>query len=459
MAGFLAVALYLAAGLGLTELVPTLARLRWGLRLAYAYLLGVAWVAGLLYGLSHFAGVALHRPAMLAVASVPILLGGAAFLRRRPSPRARRRKSRRTWLEWIALGLGATMSLAVFADAVANPLRDWDGRMTWVTSARYVRAEATVDARVFREKGWYLTHEWYPLLLPVAQVVSVELVAADLDRHVFRPFYAAFFPVYLVLIHRAGRRFGGRAGAALAAASAAILPFVVYFPGGGAVSAYSDIPLACFYGAALLLLAGSRLRLGHGLAAGLLLAACTLTKNEGLALALWLLVVAAAVRPRAFRRRWKPMAAAAALVAPAAVLLFSWRAGIPGRYASYERLISWDNLWPGLVERIPLLLSRVSREMVSRKDWGLFGWVAPILVAAGWRGLRKRSALLMALAAAGPLGIAWVGYTVSFNPGLLVHTSWNRFILQAFVPLLALLAMAAEDVVRQRAEGRVGGNR
>lgn len=459
MAGFLAVALFLAAGLGLTELVPALARLRWGPRLAYAYLLGIAWVAGLLYGLSHFAGVPLRRPAVLVVAAVPVVLGGLACFLRRPRRRARRRP-RWTRLEWLALGLGATMSLAVFAEAVTNPLRDWDGRMTWATSARYIRAEATVEARVFREPGWYMTHEWYPLLLPVAQVVSIELVEADKDRHVFRPLYAAFFPVLLVLIHRAGRRFAGRAGGALTATAAAVLPFVVYFPGGGAVSGYSDIPLACFYGAALLLLAGSRPRLGHGLAAGLLLAACTLTKNEGLPLALWLLVVAGAIRPRAFRRRWRALAAAAAVVAPAAVLLVSWRAGIPGRFASYEQLISWANLWPGVVERVPFLLARVSQEMAAREDWGFLWWAALLVLAAGWRGVRRRSALLMALAAAGPLGFAWLGYTVSHDPGYLIQTSWNRFLLQAFVPLLALLAMAAEDIVqRTRRPGRGGSGR
>jgi hypothetical protein len=87
--------------------------------------------------------------------------------------------------------------------------------------------------------------------------------------------------------------------------------------------------------------------------------------------------------------------------------------------------------------------------MAAQKHWGLLWWSAPAVVAAGWRGLRRRSALLMAVTAAGPLGIAWLGYTVSLDPGILVLQTWNRFVIQAIVPLLTLLAMAAEDVVRR----------
>ncbi len=96
-----------------------------GRRLAYAWLLGVAWTAGLLYALSHFLAVPLRPPAILAVAALPVVAGTMSRLRRRPSaPRPRRRF--RLW-EWLLVAVGAMVSLAVLGEALSNPVLDWDG--------------------------------------------------------------------------------------------------------------------------------------------------------------------------------------------------------------------------------------------------------------------------------------------------------------------------------------------
>src|SRR5262249_35926317 len=140
---------------------------------------------------------------------------------------------------------------------------------------------------------------------------------------------------------------------------AALVPlFSVYE--GGATTTYSDLPLACFYGAALVLLLSRRARPGDGLAAGALLAAAVLTKNEGAPLAALAFVLGAlapglgrpaAGRPprppprppsrppsrpptaprSAPRRRLRRLAMAAAPALLAVALLVSWRAGIPNR--------------------------------------------------------------------------------------------------------------------------------
>jgi len=80
------VALFLAAGLGLAELVPAVRTLPWPRRLAWAYLLGIAGLAGALYALSHFLDVPLRRPAILATAAALILVGAVARVVRRGRP-------------------------------------------------------------------------------------------------------------------------------------------------------------------------------------------------------------------------------------------------------------------------------------------------------------------------------------------------------------------------------------
>ncbi len=446
LAGLAGVALFAAPGAGLAELLPAVRAFGTGRRLAYGYLLGAAWMAGLLYALSHFLAVPLRAPAILTVAAVPALAGAISRLRRRPSGPPKRQRLR-PW-DWAVVAVCAVISLAVLCEALTNPVLDWDGWMTWGAQARYMRHEGTVDPAVLTQRGWYVSHPWYPLLLPVAQVAILETTHADWDDPAFRPFYAAFFPVWLLVIHGGARALAGRAAAGWTTLAAALLPIPAFEVAGGAVSAYSDLPLACLYGGGLALLLAPRLRPSAALAAGLLLAAAALAKAEGAALALAALAVAGIYSSRRWRQSWRPLALAALPVFLAFVLLFSWRAGIPERFESYEKIVSWSLLWPGILTRAPRIAAAVRSQMDSFDGWGLFWWVAPLVPIAGWRGLRRRAALPLLLAAAAPLSVGWISYTISLTPEFIVRTSWNRFLMQASVPGLLLLALALRDVLR-----------
>jgi hypothetical protein len=366
-----AVALFAVPGYGVTELLPPLRRLPPVRRAAYGYLLGVAVVGGTLYAASHFGGIPLRAPAVWTAAALPALAGIlAAALRQARRRRAhlvsppvppvesfacpegtgrrrassappegaggghaggrhaeRRAPDRRSrfsppaiwtalaaWLRRLGGPLPAACALVaalvccgLLAEAASDPVHDWDGRMTWTAQARYIRAAGTVDAEALRNGRWYVSHPQYPLLLPIAQAAALEAFGAGADSHLQRGIYAAFFPALLLLIYDGARRGAGRIAAALAVTAAASVPFFT-FGEGGAFSTYSDLPLACFYGAAVLLLLAPRPDLAGGLAAGLLLAAAALTKNEGALLGL--LALALGWRSVAGpRRRARPRAA------------------------------------------------------------------------------------------------------------------------------------------------------
>src|SRR6185369_9172285 len=91
--------------------------------------------------------------------------------------------------------------------------------------------------------------------------------------------------------------------------------------GRGAASAYSDLPLGCLIGAALVLLLRSRRSVAGAVTAGLFLAGAVLSKNEGTLLALFLPLTMAPMAPLLIRRRDRARQAARLLAALAPPLL------------------------------------------------------------------------------------------------------------------------------------------
>ena len=335
-----AVSLFLGTGLGLTLCLPGFAKTGLAGRLGFAWLLGVAWIGLFLYAASHFAHVPLDGPLVFLAAFPPLAAGLVAALRllvlrrwRAPAPRT----ARPLWTLALSL-LAVLVSAAVLGDALTHPLEDWDGRMTWTAQAMFVRDAGTVDAEVLRFPKSFISHPRYPLLMPLAQVAALEAVGSD-DERIVRTLYAMFFPALVLLVLEAGRRWAGSRAALLTALALLTIPWIPFDPEGGAAGAYSDLPLACFFGGGLLLLLRSRPRASDGVAAGLLLAAALLTKNEGLpevliALALAALSAGLALLRRRRSGRSRALAAAlAGLLCLAALgLLVSWRSAIPNRY-------------------------------------------------------------------------------------------------------------------------------
>ncbi len=472
-AGLGGVALFAVAGLGWVELLG-LRRLPLAARLGYAYLLGVAWVAGGLYAGSHLFDLPLNRTSTLALAALPALAGLVAFLLhgRLGSTRAaivpdrprrpRRRRGRPPLSVVLAVILGTAVTLGLVVEAFSRPLTDWDGRMTWASQARYLREAGTVDAAVLQKDRFYITHPQYPVLLPIAQVAVLEVFNAGEDRQPFRPLYAAFFPAFLVVLFDGARRLAGRRAAGWAVLAAAVAPFLAAGEG-GAAGGYSDLPLGCFYGAALLLLLRPRPRFQNGIAAGLLLGAAVLAKNEGSLLAGFALVAGGWAslaigsklrrprRQRRHRRQRIPLALAALVVVAAILLFFSWRSAIPNRHDEGYEKFGLAALWPAVFTRIPMLLPPVFSCFFNWDHWTILWWTVPVVAVAGRRGFKRRVAWPLALAWLAPLAVAWGAYSVHTQPLYLVTVTWDRMLIQGAIPGFVLLALALRQI---RSESR-----
>ena len=439
------VALVALPGLGIAELLAPLRRLPFLRRLGYSYLLGALVLGGVLFAASHLFGVPLRRPAILAAALAPALLGLIARLRRRRQTL----HGRDRWQLAASLCIAA-ICLGPLTSALVAPLGDWDGRMTWSPLAAYLRHEGTVDATVLREDHWWVVHPRYPPLLPLAQVGAQETFGAGMDDQYYRALYAAFLPALLLVLHDGARRAAGARAAILATLGVAVLPFLSY-GAGGATSAYSDMPLAGFYGAALVLLLLERTRPAAGLAAGLLLAGAVLAKNEGALLAGAALLLAS---PRMFRRRrfaWFACAAGPALAA--FTLLTSWRAAIPNREdEDYFATLNLSDVLHGAFARLPVIVPEILRWTFRWSSWLGFWLLFLVVLIAGWRALRRPDARLLLLAGWIPAAIGWAAYAVSTRLGHLLGETWDRFLLQGLVPLAIVFACALQKIFARRVD-------
>ncbi len=444
--------LFVMPGLGLAEAVRPLRWLPLAVRAAWAYLLGIVWVAGGAYVASHLFGAPLKRGLFLWLAVGPAAAGLAAiFVRRHGTRRAAARPEKRSRdpVAVAALAAAVLVCAGLYAEALRNPLTDWDGRMTWFAQARFVREAGTVDASTIRDDRWYLTNRRYPLLMPLAQIAIQETFDLSDDERAVRPLYATFFPVFLLLLWSGAGRLAGRHAAALAVLAASVVPFFAFWNHGGAAGGYSDFPLACFLGAGALLLLLSRSP-STGFGAGLLLAGASLTKREGLPAALACLVVVA-IRAllsekgsKHGRRREtaSPILPALILVVAAGAFFAHWASGIvrdewdEDYFRSLWDLKTWRAVGPRLASAVPSVL----RESFDTAQWGILWAILPATALLGTRAFRRpRIRALAALALVSPaLGLA--AYGVHWDPPALASVTWGRFLIQASLPAFLVFA-------------------
>jgi hypothetical protein len=446
----LAAALVCAGGFALADLVPFLRGRALLARLGWAWLLGCGWLGGSAYAASHVLHLPLRRGVLLPLVLVPIAaaLGHRLYVRGTCliRPARPRLSAFEGTLSSLLLAFGALVTAGLVANALATPVIDWDGKMTWVAQARFIRGARRVDAPVLRDPAAWVVHPRYPVLMPVLQTAVQEIADASWDARFVRPLYALFWPAFLLVLFDAASARAGRLAAAVATLAAACARTPAFSPHGGAAGTYSDLPLACFWGAGLLLLASEGAGPAEGLAAGLLLAAGVLTKTEGLPLACVALAAAFAwaLAARRIRARRAPLLAAAACVAAAALLLASWRSGIPPRYDGGQvDAFGLAALAKGAMTRLPEAARTCLAAMANRHEWGLTWLLVPLGFVLGIRRLGRLEALPLAVALAGALALYASAYALSVWPvATLAESTWDRLLVQMALPLFVLLALA-----------------
>ncbi len=314
----------------------------------------------------------------------------------------------------IALAIGIVLLLAA---AAILPLSDYDGRAFWLLKAKAIAHEGSIDGPLFHRDTAGNPRNEYPLLVPL-DAAAILTVAQDLDDRHTRWLFALFAVAFALEIRR---RLGGWFGAAFLWLPQILLDSA----NGGALSAYCDIALGAFVACAFFELVEN----GEPLRFGLWVACAALTKNEGLPLALLLLLAGAFV----FRRR-----IIVALALPLVTIghLFFWRAGIE---RSDEQDFARTLLdMPSHLERLGGAMARLLGNFANVEDWGLVMLMIAVAVFFARRGRMISAAIIapMLMLYAGAVAVSgWDLDTMnSLAPRVLTHLLGPLFFL-VFSPL------------------------
>jgi hypothetical protein len=140
-----------------------------------------------------------------------------------------------------------------------------------------------------------------------------------------------------------------------------------------------------------------------------------------------------------------------AIVVFCAAPYLSWRASVPNRNSENWERVTPSSLARGVVRAVPKILGPIGREMSYRPVWERFWWMAPVVLLAGARAFRRREVLPFLVAIAGGLGVYLVTYGgTGWDPAVLVHPTWNRFMIQLVLPFFVLFAFCLRETLFSR---------
>lgn len=356
-----------------------------------------AFLAGAgLTGLVLFVTMVWHVP--MAITLAVLGLFAVLTLRRRFAPEP--------WTK-DDIPLLIASAFLLIASAVL-PLADYDGRAFWMLKAKAIAHEGAIDGPFFHGRTAGNPRNEYPLLVPL-DAAAVFTVAGDLDDRHTRWLFASFAIAFAFEIRR---RCGTSIGSWIAAAFLCLPQILLDSANGGALSAYSDIALGAFVACAFFELMED----GEPWRFGFWIACVALTKNEGLPLAILLLVVGAFVwRKRIVR----------ALVIPAIAIahLFVWRARI--ERSDEENFARTLLDVPAQIERFADSLTRLLANIANVYDWGLAMLMIAVAFFFARRGRMLAAAIIvpMLFLYAGAVAVSpWEAGTMdALAPRVLTH--------------------------------------
>ena len=296
--------------------------------------------------------------------------------------------------------------VVVLLQTLLTPQRFWDERAIFAIKPQVLFLDGTIQSATLSHPEFVQGHPRYPLLLPLAEAHVYAVLGRIDDRWAKVVFPLLYCGLVLTVAGVLSRHFGSGRGwlfALLLATMPVLFPFEL-----GVISGQGDAPVACFHGAAALLIwdalrrlrttGGMTVTLRHWCATGLLAASAAFTKDEGIAF----LVVDAIALTAAWgwgRRQSPPGDRQGASASPFSLsgwlrcslclagvvtaLLVPWfvhRRGLP----TVTEMQYFDRLSIALlVERLDTLqwlLPHLARGCSSNGAWGLQWWL--LLAAA-----------------------------------------------------------------------------
>lgn len=423
-------ALFLIAGTATLRLLPVELPFTIAGRIAFQFVIGTAAHGTLLYALAAF-GVPVTRAtiAMMLLAAVVVLFT------------TRRRSHERLAVPTAAKVLLVVPILIWCLAAAVLPVRDYDGRVTWLPKARAIAFDGTLSGPFFQGIGGLNLHNQYPLHGPL-NVASIMLMTGDTSDESARLFY----PLLAGAILFATRDLMVRSCGAMAAwivAGLAWLPVFIRIEG-GVLAAYNDVAAMGYLGLLFLLLLGHRDERGVVAVAAIFAASLILLKNEGVTLAA--AALAAAVLTRTVKR---PAAVAqiAGAAAAAIALVIWWRSAVPPAYDErYDVLL---RLLPERWPRLPEAALAFARQAFDFASWSFF-WpivlVSIVVVAAGEDRKRLTLPLLLLLFAFTPYVVAFA--VTSWGLEELAKVAADRLLTHLVIPAAYVIALAARSSER-----------
>jgi hypothetical protein len=363
-------------------------------------------------GLALFVTMVWHVPLAITLIALAVVCGALAFRSVKQAPSAPVQE--RVLAADVALGMAIVLLLSA---AAILPLSDYDGRAFWLIKAKAIEHEGAIDGPFFHGRTAGNPRNEYPLLVPL-DAAAILTVAGDLDDRHTRLLFALFAVAFALEIRR-------RLGSWFGAAFLWLPQILLDSANGGALSAYCDIALGAFVACAFFELVGPRAtQNAQPLRFGLWVACTALTKNEGLPLAILLLIAGAFV----FRKR---TVVALALPLIATAHLFLWRAGIE---RSDEQNFARTLLGvPSQLERFGGSMARLFGDFANLQDWGLVLLMIAVAVFFARRGRPVAAAIIVPMFVLYASAVAVSGWDVdtmnTLAPRVLTHLLGPLFFL------------------------------
>lgn len=401
-------------------------------RVGLGFLAGTGIVAMLMFMLSFVPG-GWNRAALVA-SCIAIVL---SFVRLREGrhPPVKRDAPARDILSWVPLVMAAIVVAGHGLYATAAPLYESDYLMIWGLKGTLFWSHGSIDWMWLRDAVIYKNHVDYPILIPLL-FDAIALLNGAWEDTAIGLLYTAWGAALLLFGEARLRGAFPHAGWLVSLAVVALVPL--------ALSPWIGIgegPMIAFGGAALLLLREKTVPAAD-LVAALLLGFAAITKNEGVALMIAVIIAVWVTRGiGAAVRLWPALLIAATWQVPRMAL------GLSGDLTSGDPL-----------QRLAASLTRLNELgalLIRHSGFGWLFWAALAIGAATtFRNLIDRERLIM-LVIMLQVGAYLAAYLVTpHDIGWHVRWSWERLVTHLAFPAVFVVLWWAIGAIERWREGR-----